>query len=243
MALLGTAAIILSFDVELGAVGEHDDWHTHEHFPERMSIPGFLRGTRWVALAGSPRYFVLYEVEDVAVTTCAAYLARLNAPTPWTAKMMPHYRRMTRGLCAVTGTFGVGTGQAALLIRFNPAANRMEHFREWLRTELPRLPSQPGLGSAHLFEEAATPPTTTEQRIRGADSKVDWAVFVTGYDEQRVADLCAKVLSEARFRHEGAQQYEAGLYRFGYSLARVELAVSRDGQVNRAVADRRAQSQ
>ena len=224
--LLGTAAIILSFDIEADAIDEHDDWHTHEHFPERMSIPGFLRGTRWVALARGRRYFVLYEVEDVATLTSAAYLARLNDPTPWTAKMMPHYRGMTRGLCAVTGTFGAGIGQVALLIRFTPIKDRIDHFREWLWTELPRVAALRGMGSAHLFEGAVTPPSTSEQRIRGADSTVDCAVLITGYEEGPVADLGAKSLSDARFRHEGAQAYEAGLYRLGYSLSRRELSAS-----------------
>ena len=62
MPLLGNAAMLLSFDVVPEAIDEHDEWHTQEHLPERLSIPGFLRGTRWVALHGLPRYFVLYEV-------------------------------------------------------------------------------------------------------------------------------------------------------------------------------------
>src|SRR6478672_3359944 len=99
MPLLGSAAMLLSFDVEAGAVDEHDRWHTHEHLPERLSIPGFLRGTRWVASEGEPRYMVLYEVQDLAVLSSEAYLARLNSPSPWTQKMMPHYRGMQRGLC------------------------------------------------------------------------------------------------------------------------------------------------
>lgn len=54
MALLGKAAMILSFDIVAEAVDEHDDWHSHEHFNERMSIPGFLRGSRWVASTAEP---------------------------------------------------------------------------------------------------------------------------------------------------------------------------------------------
>jgi len=42
MALLGNAAMLLSFDVAPDAIDEHDDWHTHEHLPERLSIPGFV---------------------------------------------------------------------------------------------------------------------------------------------------------------------------------------------------------
>jgi hypothetical protein len=55
------------------------------------------------------------------------------------------------------------------------------HDRRRLRDALPRLPSEPGIGSAHLLEGAATPPMTNEQRIRGADAGVDWAVLATGY--------------------------------------------------------------
>ena len=86
MALLGNAAMLLSFDVAPDAIDEHDDWHTHEHLPERLSIPGFVRGTRWVAPEGQPRYFVMYEVEELATLASAAYLERLNNPTPWTRK-------------------------------------------------------------------------------------------------------------------------------------------------------------
>ena len=34
MALLGKAAMLLSFDVVEEAIPEHDEWHTHEHLPE-----------------------------------------------------------------------------------------------------------------------------------------------------------------------------------------------------------------
>jgi hypothetical protein len=54
MPLLGTAAI-----------EEHDRWHTHEHLLERLSIPGFRRGTRWGATDGVPRYIVSYEVDSL----------------------------------------------------------------------------------------------------------------------------------------------------------------------------------
>lgn len=65
MPLLGSAAMLLGFDVVPEAMAEHDRRHTHEHMPERLSIPGFLRGTRWCALRGAPHYMVLYEVESL----------------------------------------------------------------------------------------------------------------------------------------------------------------------------------
>ena len=86
MPLLGKAAMLLCFDIVEDAIAAHDDWHTHEHLPERLSISGFLRGTRWVALQAQPRYLVLYEVRQLDVLTSAAYLDRLNHPTPWTSR-------------------------------------------------------------------------------------------------------------------------------------------------------------
>ena len=215
--------MILSFDVGPDAIDEHDDWHTHEHLPERLAIPGFLRGTRWVAAQGHPRYFVLYEVEALATLTSAAYVERLNHPTPWTAKMMPHYRGMTRGFCTVTGSFGAGVGHAALLVRLKPAEEAGARLREWLLTnELPRVASASGLGSAHLFEAAAAPPSTSEQRIRGADSAMDWAVLVTGYRAERVAELTDRALSGEELRRRGALDYSATMYEMAYSLAHRE---------------------
>ena len=219
MALMGPAAMILSFDVAPDAVGEHDDWHTHEHLPERLAIPGFLRGTRWVAPEGNPRYFVLYEVEALATLTSAAYLARLNQPTPWTTRIMAHYRGMTRGFCAVTASFGGGVGNSALLIRFKPRQEDSRPLREWLSTTaLPPLPSRSGLGCAHLLEAAATPPSTNEQRIRGVDARMAWAVLAIGYSASCVTDLLGNDLSEERFRQQGAEDYAAVVYRLDYSL-------------------------
>ena len=223
MALLGQAAMLLSFDVAPGAIPEHDDWHTHEHLPERLAIPGFLRGTRWVALRGQPRYFVMYEVEQLSTLASEAYLERLNNPSPWTQKMMPHYRGMTRGLCTVAGSFGLGTGHAGLLLRFKPAQGKESSLRKWLLEDaLPKLPSMPGIGSVHLFEGALTPKMTNEQRIRGADEGFDWALFLSGYGQDALADLA----QAARLESHGARGVFEAMYRIDYSLSASDLRTS-----------------
>jgi len=211
--------MLLSFDIAREAIAEHDDWHTHEHLPERLSIPGFVRGTRWVAVQGRPRYFVLYEVRELAVLTSAAYLERLNSPSPWTSKMMNHYRGMTRGLCRVSGSFGAGMGQAGLLVRFKPAPGAESSLRKWLLQDaLPGLPAKAGLGGAHLFEGAAAPPMTNEQRIRGADAGFDWAVLVTGYDQESVSNLALAELGNARLEQQGATGMADAAYRMDYTM-------------------------
>jgi hypothetical protein len=224
MPLLGQAAMLLSFDVVADTIAEHDQWHTHEHLPERLSIPGFVRGTRWVALRGQPRYFVMYEVKQLATLTSQAYLERLNNPSPWTSKMMPHYRGMTRGFCSVTGSVGFGIGHIGLLMRFKPATGTETSLRQWLMQDaLPGLPSRPGIGSAHLLEGALTPAMTKEQRIRGVDAGVDWALFITGYSQDALENLLQAELGHAQLAAHGAVDVLAATYRMDYSLTDREV--------------------
>ena len=224
MPFLGKAAMLLSFDVAPEAIAEHDDWHTHEHLPERLSIPGFLRGTRWIATRGEPRYLVIYEVEEVATLGSAPYLERLNNPSAWTARMMPHYRGMRRGLCSVTGSLGLGVGRFSLLIRFKPPAHAASAFRTWLLDEaLPSLPERPGVGSVHLVEGVATAAMTTEQRIRGADAGIDWAVIVMGYEQEALEELGTAEISKRNLEDRGASAIQDGLYALHYSLSRGEI--------------------
>ena len=168
---------------------------------------------------GQPRYFVMYEVEQLATLTSTAYLARLNNPSPWTSKMMPHYRGMTRGFCSVAGSFGFGMGQVGLMIRFSPAAEATSSMRKWLLQDiLPLLPSRHGIGSVHLFEAAVTPEMTNEQRIRGADAGVDSALLVTGYRQDALASLLQSTLATRQLEKHGATGVVGAMYRMEYSI-------------------------
>jgi hypothetical protein len=174
--MLGKAAVAMWWDIAPEVRAEWEDWHTREHMPERLSIPGFVRGTRWIAASGQPSYFVLYEAERLETLTAGTYLERLNNPTPWSLKMMPHHRNMVRSLCEVRATWGGGVPQTLATIRFSLASN------------LPRLPQGQGLTSAHLLQSVpmAATPQTTEQKIRGGDASADWVLLIGGYDTEAV---------------------------------------------------------
>lgn len=224
MPLLGQAAMLLTFDIVEDAVAEHDDWHTHEHLHERLSIPGFLRGTRWVATGQGPRYLVLYEVERLETLASPAYLERLNNPSPWTQKMMPHYRGMTRGLCSVASSHGQGMGHFALLLRFKPRPGEDAALESWLSRELlPGLPEQRGLSSVHLLHSGLTPEMTAEQRIRGADTGVDRALLVTGYEQAAVSVLAQAGLGTAELERHGATGVLGAGYQAAHTLAQADL--------------------
>jgi hypothetical protein len=220
--LIGQAAVLLFFDVAAQDAAEHDHWHTHEHMPERLSIAGFLRGSRWRTVSGESSYMVLYEVADSAVLTSPGYLARLDNPTRWTQEVMKSYRGMSRGLCRLEWSSGGGLGGAVAAIRFRPVAGAEARLRAWLEREaLAGLSSRPGLAGAALLQAAATPPMTREQSIRGRDVGVDWAVIVTGYDAAALAALTQDELRGEAFERNGAEgAATAAHYRLAYAISR-----------------------
>ena len=67
MALLGKAALAMWWDMAPAARADFEHWHAHEHFSERLGIPGFQRASRWRAADGGEGVFVLYELEDHGV--------------------------------------------------------------------------------------------------------------------------------------------------------------------------------
>lgn len=223
MALSGSAAMVLFYGIEDAAIADHDHWHTHEHFPERLGVPGFLRASRWVAVEAEPRYLVLYEVEEVAVLSGAPYLARLNNPTPWTTKMMPSFRGMVRGFCGVTASAGDGLGHALYSVRYTPKPGAEAGLQQWLAGEvLPALAASPGLASAHLLAPAAQPPMTKEQGIRGKDADMPLVLLATGYDAAALAAAVAERLSDDVLARRGAA---AGPVRGRYRVDLVQAAM------------------
>lgn len=226
MTLCGNGAMVLYYDIAPGFTDDHDDWHTHEHFPERLSIPGFVRASRWINAAGNPRYMVVYEVSDVSVLSGAPYLERLNNPTPWTARMMVHFRGMTRGFCRLTASSGAGLGHALLSIRYLSAPGREGELRDWLTAQvLPGLSGRPGIVGACLLEPAAKPPMTKEQGIRGPDAELPSVLLLTGYSADALPRVAGNELSTAEFERHGVAAITAtGSYRLDLLLSEAECA-------------------
>jgi hypothetical protein len=219
--MLGRAAIAMWWTISAQMKAEFEDWHSHEHMPERLSIPGFLRGTRWIALSGEPAYFILYEAARRSTITSGKYLERLNDPTPWSRKLMPHHLGMVRSLCRVRASFGGGVPGVLATIRFSAAPGRRRSVSHWLATELlPGLPARQGITGAHLLEaHAPGGGPTTEQKIRGGDAMADAIVLLGGYDAEAVKAVLESELSAERFVSHGALPDRIeGLYRPAFSL-------------------------
>ncbi len=226
MALRGGAVLAIWNDVAPGGEAEFDHWHTREHVPERVGIPGFLRGRRFEALAGAPRYFTLYEADSTATLGGPAYLERLNNPTAWTRRALPLFRNTRRTACRVTLSLGDGIGGALATLELGPAPGRDEELRGWLTgTALPTVSERPGLVGAHLCEADVGATTakakTDEARLFHApDALARWVILVEGLSRDCVESACLDFLGpETLVRHGAAPDAATAIYRLTFSLA------------------------
>ena len=226
MPLLGKAAVAMWWDMTAAHRADFEDWHSHEHFPERLRIPGFQRGSRWASATGSDGFFVMYELASYETLTSPAYFARLNDPTPWSLKMMPRHSNMVRSQCEVLESHGGGIAAAMLTLRLSPQPGRADALRDHLRTVLSGLPQRAGITATHLLQ-TRTPQaaTTTEQKIRGgADGVADWIVLVSGYEAQALLDLAATELDASALAESGAMRDAvSGLYRLSCAMTPADL--------------------
>ncbi len=156
-------------------------WHLSEHMPERVGIPGFLRGRRYRAADDKthPEFFTLYETQTFEVTQGADYLNRLNAPTSWTKRATAHFKTTSRSLARVVASFGVGSGGALLTLRFDiPDA---ESERKKLAAVTMNVAALPEITGAHILkgDDEASGTKTAESKDRtDIEQPARWVILI-----------------------------------------------------------------
>jgi hypothetical protein len=182
MPLLGKAVLAVWNNVDPAHEREFNDWYLHQHVAERVGAPGFLRGRRYRAMEGTPRYFAFYETVDEAALRAPSYTSLLENPTDWTRKVMPSFRDTERSICLPTGSLGSGIGAAATAVHFRPKPGQEAALRARITGELlPRLMAMPEIVAAHLWEVAddGTARANAEIALRGEpDKEIGWVIVI-----------------------------------------------------------------
>ena len=155
--LAGEGAVAIWNDIAEAGRAEFYAWHLHEHMPERVGIPGFVRGRRYRAAhaATQPEFFTLYETLSFEVIQGSDYLARLNQPTDWTRAATAHFQSTSRSLTRVVASHGVGSGGAMLTMRFDIADDAVHTVVPRLTSTLEAAARLPRIGGAHLLSADA----------------------------------------------------------------------------------------
>ena len=151
MSLPGTAFLALWHDIEPASQEAYMEWHTREHMPERLSIPGFLVGKRLINHdVPRYRYGTIYTGRDVEVFRSPAYMQRLNDPTPWSNVVQPGFRNFLRVACDRLASSGIGDGGAMATIRLDLAAGSEGRLRNGAAGLCEALLGVTGAGGAHV---------------------------------------------------------------------------------------------
>ena len=223
MPLTAQAFLAIWHDIDPAMEAEWHRWHTFEHMPERLGIPGFLAGRRYMnPSAASQSCFTLYEGRDVDVFNSPDYLARLNAPTPWTRKMAPAFRNFMRGACRCTASHGQGYGGAVMALRFN----KSEHDEPLPKIDTSALIAgtsiAPGVVGVHtgICEQDVTRVETNERKMRSAtgESRYDAVIIVEGWDHETLASQRPALIDIATGSVRGYELYHAEVYSLTYLL-------------------------
>src|ERR1700674_68747 len=72
---------------------EFNAWYDAEHIPERLAVPGFETGRRFVCIAGAPRYLAMYDLARPDVLGSREYLRVAgDNSSPWTRRVTSRVR-------------------------------------------------------------------------------------------------------------------------------------------------------
>ncbi len=113
------ALLCLWNDIASHRIDEYNRWHTLEHVPERVWVPGYVSGTRYLAATDAQvRYFTLYEMTNLACLQSPEYQDLVDNPTPWSALMRPSFSNFLRKTGPVAVQAGSVLGCAASLVRW-----------------------------------------------------------------------------------------------------------------------------
>lgn len=99
---------------------EFTAWYDTEHIPERLAVPGFESGVRYVCLSGSPRFLAMYDTRTPDVLDSPEYLrVSFDKSSPWTKRVTSRVRVIrAAGRQIYPGDQVTGRATRVLLLRF-----------------------------------------------------------------------------------------------------------------------------
>lgn len=128
-----SAFLVFANDVVSEQREAYESWHGGHHVPQRLTVPGILRATRYQTSGGSPEYLTLYDLADIAVLASPAYRRLAEQPDAVTQAMRTHLRDPLRLACCALVGADCPHGEVLIMLRMPDAS--VARAAEWLATE------------------------------------------------------------------------------------------------------------
>lgn len=232
MALNGDAFLVMWHDIVAEAQDEYMEWHTREHMPERLSVPGFLTGKRLINHEiDHYRYGTVYSGRNLEVFRSPAYLARLNNPTPWAVSLQPMYRNFLRVACERIAKAGTGDGGAMATIRLDfEGAEGVEGFARDAQPPADTLAKVTSVCAVHIglsrAEVSSQRTRETELRPDMAEKNFDAVVLLEGSGRPELTKRIAEVESSITAASQVPLRLTSQVYDLAYHLTAEQTAMT-----------------
>lgn len=222
MALLGMAALFVWKNYAGDDEDAFNEWYIREHVPERVGIPGFLRGRRYEAVSGTRKYAAFYETVDADVLVSDTYMRFTRNPDANTRHFIGRFGDGVRSVMNVVGTAGAGAGAAASFLAFSVADGREAELKDWaVGALLPDLVKTQGIVGAHLLATDREILTVSQrEHLRPDDTVFDWLLMVEATRPDELEAARESLFAPATLAEHGVAQEEAyGVHRLLYTLS------------------------
>ena len=200
---------------------DFNEWYNRGHMPERiLGLDGFVRGRRFVAYEGGPRYLALYDTRSVATFHTEPYLALKRDYDPVSRRFVPNFKDTVKFAAEVTAQAGVAEGGCIAVLPIARTPGKADALRAWIdHTLLPELAALRGVVSAWYAErnEAAVA-MAKQDHLRTTDHILD-GMLVVEATTNGALDAGAPLLDWDRLLAQGgAPDVPAARLRNIYSL-------------------------
>lgn len=221
MILAGEALVAIWNDITPEMREDFFEWHPREHMVERLGIPGFIRGRRYIAVDAEVEFLTLYEVANSAVLVSDVYKTRLTNPTAWSTKTLPAFRNNVRGGCRIHYSQGYAMGGFIQTVRFTASRENKQALVQYiLKTILPGLIDEPRITGVHFVENDSglTGGNAGNQRGRVIELP-DLILLIESSAADGIQAVCSRYFTEDDLIKAGADNgFIAGLYQLEYSI-------------------------
>lgn len=102
---------------------EYETWHTFEHVPERMGLPGFIEARRYRSPQHPASYFTCYWLTSCEALSSPQYSDVVKNPTQWSACMRDELRDFHRLPCELGGGHGNSSATQLATLQLRAQSN------------------------------------------------------------------------------------------------------------------------
>ena len=154
MSLMGAAVLVNLGGILKDKEIEYNQWHSLEHMPERISLPGVLKDFRVQGESSTQiedKYFMMYGAKNKQIFVSKKYLERLNNPTKWTKEILSSYISPSRTVCSVIASKSRDFSSFLVTIRFLDPDIDNKHNVEKLKLSIPQIIKLVGVTGMHVL--------------------------------------------------------------------------------------------